>query len=222
MAAKAHDLCLASEVAEDLGVASSDRIQRAVTAASEAIASYCARTFERATITNEYPESAGRPFLILKRPPIISITSILEDEGEVDADDYECVGDNVNAGLVLRKAGVWLSTQRRDPVAVSNQVASSHGQSDLIVANYVGGYVTPGQNNLDAVTYPTVTLPDAVREAAVQTACALIRLKGVDSNVKSEAIGDWSVSYFDAKTVEQVIPAYARALLAPYKLGWAL
>jgi hypothetical protein len=220
MAANAKDLCLSSEVADDLGIAATDRVQRAVTAASQAIASFCGRVFERDDEIEEYPESAGRPLLILKRPPIVSITSITEGGTTVDATTYESTGPNADAGLVLRKSGAWASTQRLDGAAVSDQVAESHGQSDRIVATYDGGYVTPGQNALDAVSFPTVTLPAVVREAAIQTACALLRLKGADPNVKSEAIGDWSVSYFDAKTTESVIPPYAKALLAPYRLAW--
>jgi len=219
---QAYDLCLASDVASDLGVSSDDRVQRAVSAASQAIANHCARTFERASGLVEYPESSGRPFLILKRAPIVSITSIVEANGTVDSSNYESVGANADTGLVLRKNGVWCSTQRADSFAVSDQIAGSYGQSDKIVATYTGGFVTPGQNALDSVTYPSVTLPYVVQEAAIQTACGLLRLRGVDPNVKSEAIGDWSISFFDSKTAEQVIPAYARALLAPYKMSWTV
>jgi hypothetical protein len=131
--------------------------------------------------------------------------------------------DNVNAGLVLHKYRGWYRTDRLDPYAVSATRSLNAGQSDLIVVTYAGGYVTPGQNALDAVTYPTVDLPEDVQEAAIFTACAFLRLKGTDPNVKSEAIGDWSISFFDAKTADgNAVPAYARALLAPYKLGWAL
>lgn len=217
---QSYDLCLATDVAADLGVTADDRAQRAVSAASSAIASYCARAFERVAGLVEYPESTGRPILILKRPPIVAIASIVECGGTVDSSNYESVGPNAEAGLVLRKNAVWSSTERADRLAVSDQVAGSYGQSDRIVATYTGGYVTSGQNALDAITYPTVTLPESVREAAIQTACTLLRLRGVDPNVQSEAIGDWSISFFDSKTAEQIIPAYARALLAPYKLGW--
>lgn len=217
---KASDLCLVSEVADDLGVSTSDRLQRIVSAASEAIAAYCSRTFERGTVT-DYPASSGRPLLILSRPPIATISEITEGDETVDPDAYEAIGQNAAAGLVLHKSGVWGSTQRLDGAAVSDTVADSQGQSDKIAATYVGGYVTPGQNALDSVTYPTVTLPDAVREAAIQTATAIVKLKGSDPNVKSESIGDWSISFFDAKNEVQVIPAYARALLAPYRLGFS-
>jgi hypothetical protein len=223
MTALASDLCTAADVASDGGFVADDRTQRAVSAASQAIADYCSRVFEKSSAIVEYPESAGRPILVLKRPPIASVTSITENGATVSSSDYESLGDNANAGFVLRKAGVWAHTNRRDPNAVSDQVAGRYGQSDLIVATYVGGYVTPGQNTLDAVTYPTVTLPIPVQEAAISTACAFLRMKGIDANVKSEAIGDWSISYFDNRINDvNAIPPFARALLAPYKMGWSL
>lgn len=219
---QSYDLCLAADVAADLGVVSDDRVQRAVSAASRAIADYCVRTFEKSSAVVEYPNSSGRPLLSLRRPPIVSITSITEQGATVAASDYESVGDNVDAGLVLRKFCNWMSTKRIDRTSVSDIAEGSYGQTNLIAVTYAGGYVTPGQNALDSITYPTVTLPDVVREAAMQTSIGILRLRGVDPNVQSEAIGDWSISFFDSKTEEQVIPAYARALLAPYKLGWAL
>jgi len=221
VAANAIDLCLAADAAADLGVASDDRVQRAVTAASKAIADYCCRAFEKSAAVVEYPASNGRALLSLKRPPIASITSITEQGATVAASDYECVGDNVEAGLVQRKYSSWMNTNRLDRRSVSDTVEGSRGQTDLIVATYAGGYVTPGQNALDAITYPTVTLPPPVQEAAISTACAFLRMKGIDPNVKSEAIGDWSVSYFDNRVTDlNAIPPFARAMLAPYKLGW--
>jgi hypothetical protein len=220
---KAYDLALASDVAADFGGTADDRTQRALSAASKAIASWCIRTFEKSSAIVEYPASTGRALLSLKRPPIASIASITENGTVVASGDYESTGDNVNAGLVLHKYRGWYRTDRLDPYAVSATRSLNAGQSDLIVVTYAGGYVTPGQNALDAVTYPTVDLPEDVQEAAIFTACAFLRLKGTDPNVKSEAIGDWSISFFDAKTADgNAVPAYARALLAPYKLGWAL
>lgn len=218
-----YDLCIAADVAADLGVTSDDRVQRAVTTASRLVADYCSRTFEKNTAIVEYPSSNGRSVLSLKRPPIASITSITEQGTLLTATDYECVGDNVEAGLVVRKYATWMNTRRGDRSSISDVTATLLGQSDYIVATYAGGYVTPGQNALDAITYPTVTLPAAVQEAAIFTACSLFRSKGADPNIKSEAIGDWSIGYFDSRTnPENVVPSSARGLLAPYKIGWGV
>lgn len=217
--AQAFDLCLSADVAADLGVTADDRVQRAVSAASRAIADYCARTFEKNAAIVEYPDSTGRPLLVLKRPPVASIASITEWGSTVDSAAYECVGPNADAGLVNRLSGSWSSTERPDPFAVTDQVLGSYGQSNRIVVTYSGGFVTSGQNALDSATYPTVTLPDPVREAAVQTAVALLKLRGVDPSVSLEAIGDWQIRYYERKAGE-MIPPFAQALLAPYKLGW--
>lgn len=215
-----YDLCLAVDVAADLNVTADDRVQRAVTAASRAIADYCARTFEKGTGIVEYPASDGRTLLSLKRPPIASIASITEQGSPVASADYECVGDNAEAGLVLRRYCGWMSTQRLDRDSISDTAEGSYGQTDLIVATYTGGWVTPGQNVIDSVTYPVVTLPAAVQEAAINVASTFLRWKGVDPNVSLEAIGDWQIRYYERK--EDAIPPFARSLLAPYKLGWAL
>lgn len=217
---QAYDLALAADVAADLGVSSDDRVQRALSAASKAIADWCARTFEKSTAVVEYPSSSGRALLSLKRPPIASITSITEQGAAVAGTDYECLGDNAEAGLVQRKYCNWMNTIRLDRRSVSDTAEFTGGQSDLIVATYSGGYVTPGQNALDAVTYPSVTLPYPVQEAAIYTAVAFLKLKGTDPNVELEAIGDWQIRYFERKA--DAIPAFARALLAPYKLSWSL
>lgn len=223
MTAKASDLCLASDVAADLGVTSDARVQRAVSAASSAIAHWCGRVFEKATGIVEYPAGFERPLLILDRPPILSITSITEYGNTTAAADYESVGLNAEAGLVLHKTRGWLNTQRLDRRAVSETLAGANGQSDQIVVTYDGGYVTPGQNLLDSVTYPTVTLPDDVVEAAIFTACSFYRAKGIDPNVAAESIGDWSITYFSSRTaIENAIPPVARGLLARYRRGWAL
>lgn len=223
MAQKPFDLCLATDVAADLGVPSDARVERAVSAASRAIARWCGRTFELAEDIVEYPPGFGRPLLTLERPPIVSIDSISEQGAEVDVGDYESAGVNAEAGLVLHKSRGWLNTQRLEPRSISETYAGAHGQSDLIVVTYTGGYVTPGQNLLDPGTYPTVTLPEDVIDAAAMTACAWYRSKGLDPNIASESIGDWSISYFDSRTDEgNAVPAPARGLLAPYRRGWAL
>src|SRR6476659_3002864 len=100
MAASAIDLTTSGALAADLGIAADATTQRAVTAASRAIASHCCRTLERAAGVVEYPPGFGRPYLVLARPPIISIVSIVEFGATVEAADYECVDENVEAGLV--------------------------------------------------------------------------------------------------------------------------
>lgn len=219
MAANAIDLCTAATVAGDLGVTSDATVQRCVTAASRAIAAYCGRAFERATSVIEYPVSFKRSRLLLARAPVVSIASIYEYDALVDSADYESVGANADAGIVLRLNGCWVSTQEWDGLTTLSPDRGD-GRTDEygVKVTYTAGYVTPGQNAVDAVTYTSVTLPEDVQEAAVMTSVGLYRSRGVDQMISSESIGDWSVSYFAQKAnASSLIPGVAQALLAPYR-----
>lgn len=212
--ANAIDLTLASTVAGDLGVTADATIDRLVTAASRAIARYCDRTFEKGTAIVEYPPGYRRPLLALTRTPIISIASIVELGATVDPSVYEVY--SADAGLVLRKDGVWALTARAGGriSETVDQHLSEIGVNGITVT-YDGGYVTPGQKALNGAL--TVTLPEDIQEAANITASQLYRSRGIDALVQSESLGDWSVAYFERKASGQdVIPGIAKALLAPY------
>lgn len=214
MPANALDLCLAATVAGDLGIASDATVERVVTAASRAIASHCGRTFEKAAGIVEYPPSYDRTLLVLQRAPIVAITSIYEAGQLVDAADYESLGDHAAAGMVHRKTGRWMRTAR--DTGNLRPAWTDHaglGGTDGVKVTYDAGWVTPGQNSLDAVTYPTVTLPEDLQEAAVLAATAFYRRLGRDPNIASESIGDYSVSFRDSASR---LPADVIALLGAY------
>ncbi|QDE98303.1 hypothetical protein [Myxococcus xanthus] len=212
------DLCLASTVADDLGVPVSSRLEALVSAASRAVAGYCGRVFERGEGLVEYPAGYGRPLLLLERPPILAVSGVWEMGSQVSVEEYESPGKLADAGMVRRKRGVWRMTAR-----MSGRITETLGDfdgaggEDGIRVVYDGGFVTPGQQALDGAL--VVTLPEDVQEAAVLTVVQLYRSRGVDAMVASESIGDWSVSYFAAKAEgKSPIPGTAQALLAPYVL----
>jgi hypothetical protein len=216
MAANAVDLTTAAAVAADLGVSSSARIETLVTAVSRAVAQHCNRVFEKKTGIIEYPRGYGRPLLMLARTPILAITSIVEMGSTVDSSTYEI--SDAEAGLVLRKSSTWAPTAFTGG-RVTDTLDQYIGESGTngLTATYDAGYVTPGQNALDVATYPTVSLPEDVQEAAKFTAVQWYRTLGVDLMVAAESIGDWSVTYFGAKAEGgQAISPFAKALLAPY------
>jgi hypothetical protein len=213
---KAYDLCTAADVASDLGVTADDKVQRVVTAAGAAIRTFCGRTFEKAIGIVENASGYGRPLLLLKRTPVLGITSITEFGAAVAPADYECSGDNANAGMVLRLRGTWLNTRYTRGIVTPSDDAHQE-RSDLIVATYDAGYVTPGQNAIDSVTYPTISLPEDVQEAAIMTASTLFRRRGIDPDIAGEGIGDWNIQYFATKATAAVaIPMLAQALLMPH------
>jgi hypothetical protein len=222
VAANAIDLTTATIVAGDLGISSDATVERVVTAASRLIASYCGRSFERATLT-EYPPGYARSLLLLSRPPIVSVTSITEEGNTVSAADYSVTArlDGISvseAGMVYRLGGgTWLSTVRYEGrITDSPGMSVGTSNTDGITVVYVGGYVTPGQNALDPISYPSITLPEDVQEAAVVVASALYKRRGLDQNLASESLGDWSVSY--RGSLPTAIAPEVEAFLAPYVL----
>src|SRR5438067_2482919 len=102
---QASDLCTSAQAATDLGVTADDIVQRVVSAAGAAIATFCGRTFEKGTGIVEYAAGYRRPMLVLKRSPVLGITSITELGAVVASADYECVGDNLKTGMVVRLRG---------------------------------------------------------------------------------------------------------------------
>jgi hypothetical protein len=209
------DLCLAAIVAADLNMPVDTAVERCVSAASRAISRMCGRAFERATVT-EYPASYGRPFLLLERPPLVSILSVVEAGGLLAPASYTIVGDLADGGLVYRLEGTWPDTARVGGL-VTVSADLRQGSSDALAVTYTGGYVTPGQVSLTPSVGP-VTLPADVEEAAILEACALFRGRGRDADVASEGLGDWSVSYRERAAGQRLASTRAEALLTPYVL----
>lgn len=77
-----------------------------------------------------------------------------------------------------------------------------------IDVEYIGGYVLPG----DATVTEPQTLPRSIELACLLLAQTLLRNPGV----KSERVGDLSVTYSD----EQGLPAAVKALVSPYVGRW--
>lgn len=213
--ARPTDLCLAATVAADLGVPADSHVERCVTSASSAIARLCGRAFERATVT-EYPDSFGRPYVLLSRPPLVEVLSVAEGGELLDAASYTLAGDLAAGGLLYRLAGLWPVTARVGGL-VTLTVEMRQGRPDALAVTYTGGYVTPGQVALDASQGP-VTLPAEVEEAAILEACALYRGRGRDADVSSESLGDWSVSYRERSAGQRLASPRAELLVAPHVL----
>lgn len=209
------DLCLAATVASDLAVPADPSVERCVSSASRAIARRCGRAFDRATVT-EYPASYGRPFLLLERPPLVAIVSVIEAGELLDPAGYTIAGDLADGGLVYRLEGAWPDTARIGGL-VTTTVELRQGSPAALAVTYTGGYVTPGQVALDPTAGP-VTLPADVEEAAILEACALYRGRGRDADVSAESLGDWSVSYREQAAGQRLASTRAELLLAPYVL----
>jgi hypothetical protein len=215
MAANQIDLTTAATVAGDLGVSSTATIERIVTATSRAIATYCNRTFEKAIEITENVPGYGRPVITLSRWPILAISSITERGTLVDAGQYEVIDADI--GQIKRLYGCWANTASLGGRITSSEL-DRYPDSTVygIQVEYDAGYVTPGQNATAPIQYPDVTLPEDIQQAAIIVATQWYRSIGVDQNVQSESLGDWSVSYFAKKAEGGVFPKIVEQLLAPY------
>jgi hypothetical protein len=212
--ANAIDLTLAATVAADLGVAADATIDRVVTAASRAIATYCGRAFEKATGVVEYPAGYGRPHLVLDRAPILAITSIVEFGSTLSASEYTFEGNLANAGMVFRRGGAAWARTAQDAGRITPQFDYVQGQStsDGIVVTYDAGFVTPGQKAANGAL--TVSVPEDLQEAANMVAVNLYKRRTLDQTLAAESLGDWSVTYRAA--LPALLGPDVVALLAPY------
>lgn len=66
----------------------------AIAQASAAVVSYCRREFAQETLVDSFRIGGGIGLLQLRRRPIVSVSSIVEDGVTLDSDDYEIIKDN--------------------------------------------------------------------------------------------------------------------------------
>lgn len=209
----AQDLTTATTVAGDLGVSATDpALVRLVTAASKTVARILGRgdLFYESGIVENVP-GYGRPYLSLKRRPVISITSIALGGAPFDPSSDFLIED-ADAGLVLRVGGIWPATGLLRGGIVEEELAMATADGQGYVVTYEAGWVTPGQ----AVTGwsgPPRSLPEDIEEATIQIVSNLYRARGADANIIAESLGDASITYHQ---VRKALPDSALSLLAPY------
>jgi hypothetical protein len=85
-----------------------------------------------------------------------------------------------------------------------------------VTVTFASGWVTPGQNAVNAVTYPTVDLPEDIQQACIEVATAMYRRQGRDADISSTNLGVGAFSYDDKHS----IPTTARQLLMHYRKVW--
>lgn len=89
-------------VKAELGVvdrSSDDKLKALISQASGVVASYCNRVFGLETVTEIFRVRCGTHGLIAGRYPIKEITSIVENDIELSADDFEA---DLEAGIIER------------------------------------------------------------------------------------------------------------------------
>lgn len=192
-AASTHDLTVLDTVKQELGITGSesdDVLARLISEQSAVAETYCRRVFAQETLADSFRVWCGTSApLILSRRPLVSITSIVEDDTTLTASDYEIDAD---AGLVWRLDGddnrmSWLPSK--------------------IVITYVAGY--------ELLT----TLPRDIERAVLalikRTHFGLTR----DPMAKAEEVAGIGRTEYWVGSVpgSDGIPAEAVALLAPHR-----
>jgi hypothetical protein len=160
-----------------------------IPAVSLLIEKHCSRQFGEDTFI-EYHDGGGE-FFYVKNPPIVSITSIYQDEDwEWDSSHLVSATDYINfANSIGYKSGKW-------PVAVRS-----------IKVTYIGGYIYIAAEGTHFV------LPNDIKYAAMlQTAYSFKRRK--DIGLQSVSFPDGSIQKFDTGP----LLAEVKGLLAPYYL----
>lgn len=194
MAVKAEALTTLEAVKDELGISASDtskdaRLTRYIHTASAEIERYCGRKFSRATVTEKLRPGGGQKIL-LARTPVASVTSV-KDNG-TDVTDYSL--EDAAAGILYRAAG-WTGSARCIGIAYDRVPGTEQASLEV---EYVGGYVTPGQELTDSPGELERDLPDGLEWACIETVKALACRQNVDPNVASEQLGDYAVTYAGA------------------------
>jgi hypothetical protein len=159
-----------------------------IEAASEAVESYCRRTFASSTVT-ESVDGTGKPRLWLSRRPVSSVGTVTVNGTAIDNTSGDAWTLQGNRGELLRGAGYL------DP---RHAMAWPKGYSNVVVT-YVGGYATiPGP-----VKQATIAMVKHMSEAANKTGL-----------LSSESIGDYSYVLNTAFNKGDIPPAVGMMLAA--------
>jgi hypothetical protein len=177
MALASNALTTVAAVATEMGltavsVAETAAIERAINAASSAVERYCGRNLGRATLTELVP-GYGRARLVLRRTPLVSVTSVSFNGGTAaDASTYAI--EDADRGFVRSVAGVWGNTADWGTGAAPE--LSSGTERPLYSVVYVGGFTLPQAGG-------AYTLPGDLELAAIISATALRRRTGKDTKL---------------------------------------
>ena len=165
------------------------RIDAYIAQASAAIAGWCGRVFARETVTETFRLTSpiALDHLVLRRFPVVSIVSVVEDGTSLDAADYEV---NTESGVLFRLSGDDLSSWCATKIVVS----------------YTAGYSLPNSAP-EALQRACVDLVSYYRSSAGRDhSLRSESLDGVDS-----------ASYFDGAGERGGLPPAVAGLLQQFQ-----
>lgn len=193
MTLSVHALSTYATVRDELGLTGTQaqtRIERLIEAASAEFESLANRHFENSTAVTELLPGYGDYRLILRRVPVVSITTIklLNTDGTVadTATSTDFKIEDADAGFISKPGG-WYWTARTGNDIQASRLSGT--ELKMVEVVYNGGYITPNQTG-------TRNLPYDIEESIIQSVVGLYRAQGRDPTITSEtsAAGS-SVSY---------------------------
>ena len=196
-----------------------DKLKRAINVATGLITRWCGRSFHRESFTDERYPWKGGVRLVLKRAPILTLTSIEFYQSTTPLDSTLWEIEDATAGIVYLRATIPTFARTRWGIAQDGQPGTE--PPDMLVT-YEAGYVTPEQADTGgAFDGQTVTLPDEIEQAAIELAAHIYStpVGFAGGEVQSETLGDASISYRadEGTNADKAIPPYIRSKLSPFK-----
>lgn len=184
----ANALTTVATMEDELGIAANSataRLERLIAVASDIIERYCSRKFARQVGIVENVEGQGGQLLILRRTPIVQVTSIKYDGELVDATTYETKAEDKARGFVRRDAGWNWTAATFDAMS---PVSAAGTEKRSYEVTYDAGYVLPKDG-------AGRDLPYDLEQACIELVTSLYRGRGRDKNIASESVGGASRSY---------------------------
>jgi len=177
-------------------------IEQKINAVSNYIEKYCDRKFKSQTYTDEPYTGTGRQKLVLKQWPITDLASVKMSGTLLNVPDYSMSDEDALRGELYAPNG-WSWDG-----ALVGLVGEPLAPYRPYQITYTAGYVFPQ----DATTEVPRTLPYDLEEACVELVSVKLTTRGIE-NVKSEHLGDASMSYFEddlPPTIKAVLDRYRR------------
>lgn len=100
-----YAVCELNDVRDDLKIGSDDSsfdesLRRLINSVSRSIEDYTGMYFSARDIAAEKYDGTGKPVMILRRSPVIRISTLINDTVTVDADDFVFYGDTGKVQLI--------------------------------------------------------------------------------------------------------------------------
>ena len=212
-----YALTTIATVEDELGITPSSedaRVQRYIHAVSRWLTAPAQmnRTLQYDAAIAENAAGYGDPYMIIDRPPLVGITSIVYDGTTLDATDYEI--NDAKAGIIyFPKGTTWTAPSAAGTIS---SMPLPGMERKLYAVTYGGGWWTPQQLVSGAAPSGVDDLPPEIEDACIQLVSIRRGNRGVNRSIQSEKVLSESVTYFDnpvPQDVVDVIASYRRNVL---------